>query len=57
MIIIHKEKQRKSLLNECLYVQFLDQNNPKSNYYCKNELIYFRDFEAAQTSSQSCYQI
>ena len=32
-----------------LYVQmFLDQNNPKSKYKCKNELIYIRDFEAVQ---------
>ena len=27
---------------------FLDQNNPKSKYKCKNELIYVRDFEAVQ---------
>ena len=27
---------------------FLDQNNPKSKYYCKNELIYIRDFEAVK---------
>ena len=31
-----------------LYVQFLDQNNPRSKYYCKNELTYIRDFEAHQ---------
>ena len=31
-----------------LYVQFLDQNNPKSKYQCKNKLIYIRDFEAIQ---------
>ena len=31
-----------------LYVQFLDQNNPKSKYFCKNELIYIRDFKAVQ---------
>ena len=24
------------------------QNNPKSKYQCKNELIYIRDFEAVQ---------
>ena len=30
------------------YVQFLDQNNPKSKYQCKNEMIYMRDFEAVQ---------
>ena len=28
--------------------KFLDQNNPKSKYQCKNELIYIRDFEAVQ---------
>ena len=27
---------------------FLDQNNPKSKYQSKNELIYIRDFEAVQ---------
>ena len=27
---------------------FLDQNNPKSKYKCKNELIYVRDFVAVQ---------
>ena len=27
---------------------FLAQNNPKSKYYWKNELIYIRDFEAVQ---------
>ena len=27
---------------------FLDQNNPKSKYWCKNELTNIRDFEAAQ---------
>ena len=26
----------------------LDQNNPKSKYWCKNELIYIKDFEAVQ---------
>ena len=26
----------------------LDQNNPKSKYYSKNDLIYIRDFEAVQ---------
>ena len=26
-----------------LYVQFLRQNNPKSKYYWKNELIYIRE--------------
>ena len=31
-----------------LYVQFLDQNNPKSKYCCKNELIHITDFEAVQ---------
>ena len=24
---------------------FLDQNNPKSKYLCKNELIYIKDFK------------
>ena len=28
--------------------KFLDKNNPKSKYQCKNELIYIRDFEAVQ---------
>ena len=27
---------------------FLDQNNPKSKYRCRNELIYIRDFEVVQ---------
>ena len=27
---------------------FLDQNNPKYKYQCKNDLIYIRDFEAVQ---------
>ena len=27
---------------------FLDQINPKSKYYSKNELIYIIDFEAVQ---------
>ena len=27
---------------------FLHQNNPKSKYLCKNELIYIRDFEAVE---------
>ena len=31
-----------------LYVQCLHQNNPKSYYQCKNELIYIRDFEAVK---------
>ena len=32
-----------------LYIQFfLDQNNPKSKYWCKNELIYIKDFKAVQ---------
>ena len=26
----------------------LEQNNPKSKYLCKNELIYIRDFEVVQ---------
>ena len=30
-----------------------DQNNPKSKYYCKNELIYIRDFEAVQNTRGS----
>ena len=25
---------------------FLDHNNPKYKHWCKNELIYIRDFEA-----------
>ena len=27
---------------------FLHQNNPKSKYLCKKELIYIRDFEAVE---------
>ena len=27
---------------------FLDQNDPKSKYQCKSELIYIRDFEVVQ---------
>ena len=39
------------MFNECLYLiktrrkftsNFLNQNNPKSKYYCNNELIYIR---------------
>ena len=26
----------------------LDQNNPKSKYQCKSELIYIKDFEVVQ---------
>ena len=33
-----------------LYVEFLDQNNSKSKYYSKNELIYIRDFEGVQNT-------
>lgn len=36
-----------------LYVQFLDQNNPKSKHWCKNELTCLRDFEAVQ-ETHSC---
>ena len=32
---------------------FLDQSNPKSEYLCKNELIYIKDFKAVQKNSQS----
>ena len=32
----------------------LDQNNPKSRYQCKNELIYIRDFEAVRKILQEC---
>ena len=28
--------------------KFLDRNNPNSQYECKNELMYIRDFEAVQ---------
>ena len=31
----------------------LDQNNPRSKYSCKNELIYIRDFEAVQKTHRS----
>ena len=37
-----------------LYVHFLDQNNLKSKYLGKNDLIYIRDFESVQKNSQSC---
>ena len=44
------------MFNECHLIKtqlnltpnFLFQDNPKSKYYCKNELIYKRDFEAIQ---------
>ena len=36
-----------------LHVHFLDQNNPKSKYLCKNDLIYIRDFESVQKNTQS----
>ena len=28
--------------------RFLDQNDPKSKYQCKNELIFIRDFEVVK---------
>ena len=32
-----------------VYIQFFyNQNNPKSRYQCKNELIHIKDFEAVQ---------
>ena len=31
-----------------LYVLLLNQNNPKSEYQCKNEWIYIRAFKARQ---------
>ena len=34
-----------------LYLQFLDQKNPKFKYHCRNELIYIRNFEAGFASS------
>ena len=57
--MIHKEKQKKLMFNDCPYIylintglnitsNFLEQNNPKSKYQCKNELIYIRRFEAVQ---------
>ena len=36
-----------------LYVQFLDQNNPKSKYQCRKELIYVRGFEVIN-KTRSC---
>ena len=36
---------------------FLDQNNPKSKYWCKNELIYMGDFEAIQKTPVMYYQV
>ena len=33
---------------------YLDQNNPKSEYQCRNQLIYIRDFEALKKNTQSC---
>ena len=33
---------------------FLDQNNLKSKFQCRNELVYIRDFEAVQKTSQLC---
>ena len=35
-----------------LYVQFLRQNNPKSKYWCKNELIYIREIWSRWKISQ-----
>ena len=55
--IYSKRKNKKKIIfNECHLIKtqlnltpnFLFQNNPKSKYYCKNELIYKRDFEAIQ---------
>ena len=37
-----------------LYVHFLDQNNLKSKYFYKNDLIHIRDFESVQKNSQAC---
>ena len=31
---------------------FLDQNNPKYKYYCKNEFINIKDIEAVQTETR-----
>ena len=55
---MHKEKTKEINVQwVCLYLittrlnftsNFSDQNNPKSKYQCKNELIYIRDFEAVQ---------
>ena len=55
-LIIHKEKAKEiNVYWVSLYLiktrlnfksNFLDQNNPKSKYKCKNELICIRDFEA-----------
>ena len=36
---------------------FLDQNNPKYKYQCKNDLIYIRDFEAVQKLAVVYYQV
>jgi len=36
---------------------FLHQNNPKSKYLCKNELIYIRDFEAVEKLAVLYYQV
>ena len=34
---------------------FLDQNNPKSKYYCKSELIYISDFEVVQKTGSRVF--
>ena len=38
----------KDMAKLCKRPIFLDQNNPKSKYYCKSELIYISDFEVVQ---------
>ena len=62
--LIHKEKTKEINVNVSLFQiktrlnftsNFLDQNNPKSKYKCKNELIYIRHFEAVQ-KRQSCFK-
>ena len=60
-LIIHKEKTKDIIFmfNECLYIgltlpqNFLDQNDPKFKYQCKDGLIYIRDFEAIKKTN-SC---
>ena len=59
-LIIHKEKTKDCLMG-VLYTQLkfksniLHQNNPKSKYYCKNEVkeLYGR-FWSHSKNSQSC---
>ena len=45
----------KDMANHCKRQIFLDQNNPKSKYQCKSELIYISDFQVVQKTRSSIF--